>query len=166
MSSLQCQETERFLHTLNGQVGLSQILHRTSGSRDLQASPSSIIKDSISVSMDDESAMEKRYGRRSPLPLYQKKSSFSTPDTYRPRSRLVAYIAAVIFAFLIIIIIYGLPIKLSTFYPQVSPETIKTQSTLAESNQTGLVALEAHIMYVHFGAYSSYSRPLHLQDMF
>ncbi|CAD6567416.1 MAG: hypothetical protein ASARMPREDX12_005818 [Alectoria sarmentosa] len=96
--------------------------------------------------MDDKSAMEKRYGRRSPLPLYQKKSSFSTPsDISRPRSRLVVYIAAVIFAFLIIII-YGLPIKLSTFYPQVSPETIKTQSTLAESNQTGLVPLEAHIM--------------------
>lgn len=97
--------------------------------------------------MDEKSAMENRYGRRSPLPLYQKKydASFSTrSNTSRLRSRPVVYITAVVFAFFIIT--YALPIQLSSFYPQASSETIQTQSTHATSNQTGLVPLEAHVM--------------------
>ncbi|KAF6229308.1 hypothetical protein HO133_007424 [Letharia lupina] len=97
--------------------------------------------------MDEKSAMEKRYGRKSPLPLYQKKhdSSFTAPsDISRLRSRPVVYITAIIFAFLIIT--YGLPVRLSTFNPQGSPETIRTQPAHAKSNRTGLVPLEAHVM--------------------
>lgn len=91
--------------------------------------------------------MEKRYDRRPPLPLYQKRhdSLFSTPsDISRLRSRLVVYIIAIIFAFLIIT--YAWPIQPLSFYPQGSSETIRTQSTLVNLNQTSHVPLEAHIM--------------------
>lgn len=95
--------------------------------------------------MDEKSAMEKRYSRQSPLPSHQKKhdSSISSPSYIsRIRSRLVVF-TAIIFAFLIIT--YGLPIQLSAFYPHESLETMRTQSTHAKSNQTGLVPLEAHV---------------------
>ena len=98
--------------------------------------------------MDEKnaSAMEKVYGRKSPLPLYQKKqdTSFSTSERSRLRSRLVVYIVAFISAFLIIT--YGISPQLSGYYPQASPETVMSQSTDAKSNQTALVPLEAHIM--------------------
>lgn len=95
----------------------------------------------------DASAMEKLYGRRSPLPLYQKKhdASVSTPsEGPRLRPRLVVYLIAFISAFFIIT--YGLPFQLLGYYPQPSTEAIMTQSTDAKSNQTGLVPFEAHIM--------------------
>ena len=91
--------------------------------------------------------MENSYGRRSPLPMYPQKydSSFSKRSNIsRLRSRPLVYITAVIFAFFIIT--YALPIQLSSFYPQGSPEILRTQSTHAKSNQTGLVPLEAHVM--------------------
>lgn len=97
--------------------------------------------------MEEKSAMEKECGRRSPLPLYRKKhdASFSTPsDKSRLRSRLLVYIVAIIFAFLIII--YAWPVRLSTYYPHAPPEGMRIQSTDVKSNQTGLVPLEAHIM--------------------
>lgn len=95
--------------------------------------------------MDEKnaSAMERMYGRRSPLPLYQKKHD-APSDRSRLRSRLAVYIVAFVSAFFIIT--YGLPIQLSGYYPQATPETITTQSTDAKSNLTGLVPLEAHIM--------------------
>lgn len=99
--------------------------------------------------MDEKnaSAMERLYGRRPPLPLYQKKhdTSVSAPsEGRRLRPRLVVYLIAFIFAFFIIT--YGLPFQLSGYYPQPSSETIMTQSSDAKSNQTGLVPFEAHIM--------------------
>ena len=108
---------------------------------------STINKQFVRMDEKNASAMEKSYGRKSPLPLYQKKqdTSFSAPlERSRLRSRLVVYIIAFISAFLIIT--YGMPIQLSGYYPQASPETIMTQSTDAKSNQTALVPLEAHIM--------------------
>ena len=91
--------------------------------------------------------MEHSYGRKSPLPLYSKKydSSFSPrSDISRLRSRLVAYITAIILA--LILITYASPIQLSSFYLHCHPEPIQTQSIHAKSNQTDLVPLEAHVM--------------------
>lgn len=107
---------------------------------------STISKQFVRMDEKNASAMDRLNGRRSPLPLYQKKqdTSFSVPsERSRLRSRLVVYIIAFISAFLIIT--YGMPI-LSGYYSQASPETIITQSTDAKSNQTALVPLEAHIM--------------------
>lgn len=97
--------------------------------------------------MEEKSAMEKGYGRRSPISLYRKKhhSSFSTAsDKSRLRSRLLVYIIAIIFAFLIIT--FAWPVRLSNYYPHGRPETVRVQSTDVKSNETGLVPLEAHIM--------------------
>ena len=99
--------------------------------------------------MDEKNAstMERLYGRRPPLPLYQKKHDASvsvSSEGPRLRPRLVVYLIAFISAFFIIT--YGLPFQLSDYYPRPSSETIMTQSTDVKSNQTSLVPLEAHIM--------------------
>ena len=89
---------------------------------------------SLSLEMDDKSAMGKRAGT---LPLYQEKheSSFSSPRRIsRLPSSIAIYIIAGITAFLFVT--YG-PIRLSSPYA-VSPQTIR--------NHTGFVPLEAHVM--------------------
>ena len=96
--------------------------------------------------MDEKSAMENGYERRSPLPQYQQNhdSSLSTASNKsRPRSRLILYIIASLFSFFIIN--YGWPIQLSSFY-MTCPKTRGTQPTPDKSNHTGLVPLEAHVM--------------------
>ena len=96
--------------------------------------------------MDEKSVTGRLHGRRSPLPWHQKKqdsSSSTTSSTSRPRSRLATYITASIFSFLIIT--YGLPIQLPSFY-RGSSAINRTPSNNAKSNQTHLVPLEAHVM--------------------
>ena len=86
-----------------------------------------------SLRMDEKSAMEKKYGRRSPLPLYQEKHgfSFSSPSRLsRLRSSLAAFLIAGITCFLFVT--YD-PIKL-------------TKPTHGKFNHTGLVPFEAHVM--------------------
>ncbi len=96
--------------------------------------------------MDEKRAIEHRYGRRSPLPLYRKKydPSFSSrSDISRLRSHITV-ITAIILA--LIFLTYASPIQLSSFYLHCYPEPIQTQSIHAKSNQTDLVPLEAHVM--------------------
>lgn len=100
-----------------------------------------IIKDKIlhfidwhSLKMNEKAALfGNKYGRRSPLPLYQEKldPSSSTPRRLsRLQSSLATFLIAGITYFLFAT--YG-PIKL-------------IQSTHTKSNHTGLVPFEAHVM--------------------
>ena len=97
---------------------------------------------SLSPEMDDNRAMGKKFGT---LPLYQEKheSSFSRPPRIsRLPSSVAIYLIAGITAFLFVTYRF---IRLSS--PNaVSPQTISTQPTDAQSNHTGFVPLEAHVM--------------------
>ena len=84
--------------------------------------------------MDEKAALsDKKYGRRSPLLLYQEKLH-STSSAPRRISRF--------HSFLTIFIIAGITYFLVSTYPPIKI----AQPTHIKSNQTALVPLEAHVM--------------------
>jgi len=104
----------------------------------------------MNTNMDDKTSMEKRYGRQSPLPMYQinhdqKQDSSILSDSFQRVSRrsIITYVSAILF--ILLIITYGSPVLFASQYPRPYPARPASQSR-ASLNQTGLVPLEAHVM--------------------
>lgn len=105
----------------------------------------------MKFSMDVKTTMEKRYGRQSPLPIYQthhdqKQDSSILPDSFRGRSRrsISVYVSAIFLIFLMVT--YGSPISFPSQYTKPFGARPASPSRLSLSNQTSLVPLEAHVM--------------------
>ena len=114
-------------------------------------------------SLDEKIMLEKRYGRRTPLPMYN--SAYTDASRSRTRRSVFAYAIMVLVIFTTVL--YGIP-KMFHMYSPSQPEVIpgprrptglrkfiqpsQTASTTGStaltegSNATTLVALEAHIM--------------------
>lgn len=97
--------------------------------------------------MDEKIALEKRYGRRSPLPTYEAKyrsqpQASRDASRYRTRNSVLVYISLVVAIF--ITIIYVIPVALQATSPSQLQPT-QDYGSLSQANRT-LVPLEAHIM--------------------
>ncbi|KAL6719154.1 hypothetical protein ACLMJK_003391 [Lecanora helva] len=94
--------------------------------------------------MDEETIMEKRYGRKSPTPAYHDYNDLKTVSDAlhrRPRRSIVACATAIFLTLLIIT--YGLPVGP---LPSRQSSQFDSRPDPFASNGTRLVPLEAHIM--------------------
>ncbi len=103
--------------------------------------------------VDEKIMLEKRYGRRTPLPLHNRHRSPSNPRIRRSIIIYVSFICSLFFG-----VLYIVPILSQLLYPQqqlpsvstdqpYSPESSTSRSSIpALASNTTKVPLEAHIM--------------------
>lgn len=98
--------------------------------------------------MDEKAAMEKRYGKTPVLPIHQKDTAPYHPTVFkssRARTWCSFTVHVLLVLFLFNLVLCAIPALYKTLYP-LSSEYPEQQRTLAKSNHSGLIPLEAHIM--------------------
>ena len=122
-----------------------------STSRKISTTP--VTKYSMYPTVDEKIMLEKRYGRRTPLPIHNRHRS---PSNARRRRSIIIYVSLISFIFFGVL--YIVPMLSKYYYPVTemplvntdepySPESSSSRSDIpASASNTNKVPLEAHIM--------------------